>query len=206
MPSTRGDRTSRGADAPRPRPRRRAANFAPARRLVSEGTRLRLPWAQRVPWLDDNPDRVLELLELLKDDASSMVRRSVANNLNDLARVRPELVMRTAGAWLQDASPERGALVEHALRGAVKRGNKGALRLLGYGVSPSVKLEAVTFTPRRVRIGGRVEMTFSLKSTSARRQELLVDVAVHFVKVRGVGAKVFKLGRAIRAGSFDVVP
>src|SRR5687768_15009102 len=57
---------------------------AHVRRLASEGTRLRLPWAARVPWLDQHPERVLELLELLKDDSSTMVRRSVANNLNDL--------------------------------------------------------------------------------------------------------------------------
>jgi hypothetical protein len=57
-------------------------------------------------------------------------------------------------------------------------------------------VETVVFTPRRVRIGGRMAMTLGLKSTSTRPQHLLVDVAVHFVKARGVGApKVFKLGR-----------
>ncbi len=106
---------------------------AHVRRLVSEGTRLRLPWAMRVQWLDANPERVLELLELLKDDPSTMVRRSVANNLNDLGKVHPALLARTCEAWLQNASTERRALVEHALRSAVKRGNADALRLLGYG-------------------------------------------------------------------------
>jgi hypothetical protein len=150
----------------------------------------------RVSWLDQNPERVLALLELLKDDASTMVRRSVANNLNDLGKVRPDLLIRTARAWLEDASPERRTLIEHALRGAVKRGETDALRLLGYGQAPRVSVEAVAFTPRRVRIGGRVTMKFGLKSTSARQQHLLVDVAVHFVKARGAGApKVFKLGR-----------
>ena len=166
------------------------------RRLVSEGTRLRLPWAMRVAWLDQHPERVLELLELLKDDRSTMVRRSVANNLNDLGKVRPDLLIRTAGAWLEDASPERRLLIEHALRSAVKRGDPGALRLLGYGQTPRVSLEDVVFSPRRVRIGGRVTMTCRLTSTSARQQQLLVDVAVHFVKARGAGRpKVFKLGR-----------
>jgi hypothetical protein len=120
----------------------------------------------------------------------------VANNLNDLGKVRPDLLIRTARAWLEDASPERRTLIEHALRGAVKRGETDALRLLGYGQAPRVSVEAVAFTPRRVRIGGRVTMKFGLKSTSARQQHLLVDVAVHFVKARGAGApKVFKLGR-----------
>jgi 3-methyladenine DNA glycosylase AlkC len=166
------------------------------RRLVSEGTRLRLPWAQRVAWLDQHPDRVISLLELLRDDPSTMVRRSVANNLNDLGKVRPDLLIRTAGAWLERASPERRLLVEHALRSAVKRGHKDALTLLGYGHTPRVSIEGVGFTPKRVRIGGRVAMTFGLKSTSPRQQQLLIDVAVHFVKARGVSApKVFKLGR-----------
>ncbi|HTV01363.1 MAG TPA: hypothetical protein VMF13_12520 [Luteitalea sp.] len=169
---------------------------AHVRRLVSEGTRLRLPWARRVTWLEQHPERVLGLLELLKDDTSSMVRRSVANNLNDLGRVRPDLLISTAGAWLDDATPERRSLVEHALRSAVKRGDADALGLLGYGQRPRVTLEAVSFTPRRVRIGERVTMTFGLQSTTMRAQALLVDVAVHFVKARGVGPpKVFKLGR-----------
>jgi 3-methyladenine DNA glycosylase AlkC len=114
----------------------------------------------RVGWLEQNPERVLALLELLKDDASTMVRRSVANNLNDLGKVRPDLLIRTASAWLEHASPERRALIEHALRGIVKRGDVAALRLLGYGQTPQVSVDAVTFRPRRVRIGGRVAMTF----------------------------------------------
>jgi 3-methyladenine DNA glycosylase AlkC len=171
---------------------------AHVRRLVSEGTRLRLPWASRVPWLDANPKRVLALLELLKDDGSTMVRRSVANNLNDLGKVHPDLLHRTAAAWLQDASPERRSLVEHALRSAVKRGDPDALGLLGYGSKPAISLERVVFEPSRVLIGRRVSMQFTLRSTSRRPQDLLVDVAVHFVKARGVTtAKVFKVARVV---------
>jgi 3-methyladenine DNA glycosylase AlkC len=176
---------------------------------VSEGTRLRLPWAPRVAWLDANPERVLALLELLKDDPSTMVRRSVANSLNDLGKVRPDLLNRTAAAWLKGdgngngvagagavASAERRALIEHALRGAVKRGDAAALRLLGFGKKASVTLEHVVFKPRRVTIGGGVTMTFTLRSTARATQDLLIDVAVHFVKARGVTApKVFKLKR-----------
>ena len=169
---------------------------AHVRRLVSEGTRLRLPWASRVPWLDAHPERVLALLELLKDDPSTMVRRSVANSLNDLGKVHPDLLVRTAGAWLKNGSASRRALVEHALRSAVKRGDRNALRLLGYGSKPSVTIEEATFTPRRVAIGGQVTMRFVVRSTSTRSQGLLIDVAVHFVKARGTAApKVFKVTR-----------
>jgi 3-methyladenine DNA glycosylase AlkC len=173
---------------------------AHVRRLVSECTRLRLPWAARVPWLDANPERVLELLERLKDDASTMVRRSVANNLNDLGKVRPELLTRTCAAWLQGATKERRALVEHALRSAVKRGEPDALRLLGYGSKACVRVEAVRFHPPRIAIGGRVVLTFALRSVSPAPQDLLVDVAVHFVKANGTARpRVFKLKRVILA-------
>jgi 3-methyladenine DNA glycosylase AlkC len=165
------------------------------RRLVSEGTRLRLPWAPRVAWLDAHPERVLALLERLRDDPSPMVRRSVANNLNDLGKVHPDLLVRTCRRWLRSAMPERRALVEHALRSAVKRGEAGALGLLGYGEPPAVRLEAVSFDPPRVAIGGKVAMRFRLRSRARATQELLVDVAVHFVKARGTAPKVFKVAR-----------
>ena len=169
---------------------------AHVRRLVSEGTRLRLPWARRVAWLDANPERVLELLELLKDDPSTFVRRSVANNLNDLGKVHPQQLVRTCAAWLDSESAARRALVEHALRSAVKRRDVNALRLLGYGKKPSVAIEKVRFEPSRVVIGGRVSMTFVVRSRSRTSQSLLVDVAVHFVKADGRAVpKVFKLKR-----------
>lgn len=166
------------------------------RRLVSEGTRLRLPWAMRVRWLDQNPERVLELLELLKDDPTTVVRRSVANNLNDLGKVHPALLVRTCAEWSRGASAERRALIEHALRSAVKRGEPGALALLGFGAEPKVALEDVRFEPARVRIGGAVTIAFCLRSTARASQQLLVDLAVHFVKANGSRSpKVFKLER-----------
>jgi 3-methyladenine DNA glycosylase AlkC len=168
------------------------------RRLVSEGTRLRLPWAPRVSWLDRHPERVLDLLEMLKDDAASVVRRSVANNLNDLGKVHPSLLMQTCESWLEDASPQRRELVAHALRSAVKRGDPGALRLLGYGRKASVAVEDVRMTPRRVAIGRRIEIQFTLRGTSRQAQDVLVDLAVHFVKQSGrVTRKVFKVKRAV---------
>jgi 3-methyladenine DNA glycosylase AlkC len=169
---------------------------AHVRRLVSEGTRMRLPWAGRVPWLEANPERVLELLERLKDDPATLVRRSVANNLNDLGKVRADLLFRTCASWLKGASPERRALVEHALRSAVKQGQSRALRLLGFGGKAAVAVENVAFHPPRVPIGRKVAMRFTLRSTSRLPQMLLVDLAVHFIKASGRAApKVFKIGR-----------
>ncbi len=166
------------------------------RRLVSEGTRLRLPWAPRVAWLDANPDKVIALLEILKDDPASLVRRSVANNLNDLGKVHPDLLVATAIAWLKDASAERRAMVEHALRSAVKRGEGKALDLLGYGKPPRLTIEAAPFDPPEVRIGGKVVIAFAVRSNARQIQEVLVDLGVHFVKAGGkTSRKVFKLKR-----------
>lgn len=175
------------------------------RRLPSEGTRLRLPWAMRVSWLDEHPERVVELLERLKDDPATLVRRSVANNLNDLGKVHPPILVETCRAWLEGATPDRRALVEHALRSAVKRGDPAALRLLGYGEKAAVDITAVTFAPKRVAIGGSVRIGFVLKTRSRSMQELLVDLGVHFVKANGRTArKVFKLARVALAPRGEV--
>ena len=63
------------------------------RRLVSEGSRPRLPWAPRLRAFQSDPQPVIELLELLKDDPEEYVRRSVANNLNDISKDHPDLVV-----------------------------------------------------------------------------------------------------------------
>ena len=167
------------------------------RRLVSEGTRFRLPWGTRVKWLDAHPERVLALLEVLKDDPATVVRRSVANSLNDLGKLQPALLTRTAAAWLDDATPERRALIEHALRSAVKRGEADALRLLGFGKRASVAIDGVAFTPARVAIGGKVKVDFVVRSTARAPQDVLVDLVVHFARPSGrASRKVFKLKRA----------
>ncbi len=167
------------------------------RRLVSEGTRPRLPWAPRVRWLGEQPERVLPLLEALRDDPASLVRRSVANHLNDLAKSDPERVVSLARRWLRGASAERRALVEHALRSLVKRGHAGALDALGFGARARVVVEG-SFAPRRVRVGGavRVKVTVHAERSARAPQSLVVDLVVHFVKARGATSpKVFKLKR-----------
>ncbi|HUQ01931.1 MAG TPA: DNA alkylation repair protein [Kofleriaceae bacterium] len=171
---------------------------AHVRRLVSEGTRPRLPWAPRLRAFQEDPAPVLALLELLKDDTERYVQRSVANNLNDIARDHPALAVATCERWLADAPPGasgRRWIVGHALRSLVKAGDARALGLLGFGGKPKVVIENVALLPRpRVRIGGELRLSFEMVSTSAKAQELAVDFAVHFVKKNGARRpKVFKL-------------
>lgn len=164
------------------------------RRLVSEGTRPRLPWAPRLREFQKDPRPVLALLELLKDDPSLYVRRSVANNLNDIGKDHPALLVETARRWMNDATDERRWLVRHALRSAVKRAEPEALEVMGFGEEAEVSVGEALITPRRVLMGGSAELTFEVTNTGSRRQRILVDFRVHFMKANGkTSPKVFKL-------------
>lgn len=99
------------------------------RRLCSEGTRPRLPWATRIPAFVANPDPVFPILEALKDDKDLYVRRSVANHLGDIAKDHPELVFEICERWLIESSNEVKWLIRHALRHPAKKGNNAALQL-----------------------------------------------------------------------------
>lgn len=164
------------------------------RRLVSEGTRPRLPWTPRLRRFQMDPRPVVELLELLKDDPSLYVRRSVANNLNDIGKDNPEVLVEVCRRWLVDATTERRWLVRHALRSAVKRGERGALELLGYADPAAVELSNVEITPSRASVGDAVRISFTVRNVDRRPVELNVDLVVNFVKATGrTSPKVFKL-------------
>jgi hypothetical protein len=137
---------------------------------------------------------VIALLELLKDDPGLYVRRSVANNLNDIGKDHPDLAVEVCRRWLVGASAEREWIVRHALRSLVKRGHRGALKLLGVSATPSVAIGKIKLLPKTVEIGGRLRFSFEITSTGRKVQELLVDYAVHFMKANGkTRPKVFKL-------------
>lgn len=164
------------------------------RRLVSEGTRPRLPWAARLRAFQNDPRPVIALLELLKDDPERYVQRSVANNLNDIGKDHPDLAVEVCRRWSAGASPGREWIARHALRSLVKRAHRGALETLGAGGSPNIRIRGVRLVPARVRLGGQLRFSFELASTGKRVQTLLIDYAVHFVKASGATRpKVFKL-------------
>lgn len=99
------------------------------RRLCSEGTRPRLPWAIRIPSLVKDPTPALPILEALKDDVDLYVRRSVANHIGDIAKDHPDLAFEICERWAKGASPERKWMIRHAVRHPAKKGVKAALRL-----------------------------------------------------------------------------
>jgi 3-methyladenine DNA glycosylase AlkC len=169
------------------------------RRLVSEGTRPRLPWAGRLYEFIEDPSPTLALLEKLKDDPSEYVRRSVSNHLNDIAKDHPQVVIKTCRRWWQNGSPERRWIVQRALRTLVKDGNPDALAVLGYG-PPQVTLADFNVAPDPLRLGEKLSLAFTLRSTAATRQNLVIDFVIHFVKANGqTSGKVFKLETAVLA-------
>ncbi|MEM1334754.1 MAG: DNA alkylation repair protein [Actinomycetota bacterium] len=163
------------------------------RRLVSEGTRTRLPWAPRLHEFVTDPSPVLPLLEALHDDESEYVRRSVANNLNDIAKDHPSLVVETCRRWWPDADADGRRMIRHALRTLVKAGDLDALDVLGFGPSSPARVVGGRVEPTSARIGGTVRVHVEVENPSTDRANALVDVRVHFVKANGsTSPKVFK--------------
>jgi 3-methyladenine DNA glycosylase AlkC len=170
------------------------------RRLVSEGTRPRLPWGQRLPMFVQDPAPVLELLDHLKDDPAEYVRRSVANNLNDIAKDHPATVIKVCRAWKKGASNERKWIIRHGLRTLVKQGDPSALKVLGYTTDPQVKAR-LRLSAKSVKIGGELVIEVTLSSKTRRSQKLVVDYVVHHQRASGKSTpKVFKLR------TFDLAP
>ena len=165
---------------------------AHVRRLVSEGSRPRLPWGLQLRGLIADPSPTLPLLRALQDDPSDYVRRSVANHLNDIAKDHPDLVARWVGEHRAGAGAERTALLRHASRTLIKAGDAAVLKAWGLGAA--FKGEALlSLSPQSVTLGGVLTLTLTLRSTARKAQGLVVDYAVHHVKAHGgTRAKVFK--------------
>lgn len=164
------------------------------RRLVSEGTRPRLPWGIRLKQFQADPSPALPLLEALKDDPSDYVRRSVANHLNDISKDHPDIAVAVCARWRDGSGEHRQWIVRQALRGLVKQGDARVFPLLGYSDTAAVELRGFTLSPTRIRLGDSIDIAFELVSTSDEPQKLIVDYAVHHRKANGSQQpKVFKL-------------
>jgi 3-methyladenine DNA glycosylase AlkC len=164
------------------------------RRLASEGCRPRLPWGMSLPMLKDDPTPILPILDRLKDDESESVRRSVANNLNDIAKDNPEVVIEVLRGWQGDESAEMQWITRHALRTLVKAGHPDALDLLGFPANPAIAVRNVAVDPETVAIGEVLTFSFEVESLADEPVNLVIDYVVHFMKANGSHApKVWKL-------------
>lgn len=162
------------------------------RRLVSEGTRPLLPWSPR---LNIETTRGLPLLDKLHADRTRYVTRSVANHLNDIAKSEPQSVIETLKRWREGKSQDPNELqwmTKHSLRTLIKQGDKRALALLGFRANPKIEIDCFGLENDRIKPGQTVE--FSFRVMALRKEALLIDYVIDFVKANGKRSpKVHKL-------------
>ncbi|WP_254705527.1 DNA alkylation repair protein [Streptomyces vilmorinianum] len=164
------------------------------RRLASETTRPRLPWAPRLPALVADPTPALPVLDALYRDPSEYVRRSVANHLNDISRDHPDTAVATAARWLTDPAPTTRATVRHGLRTLVKAGDPQALALLGHDPDATLHVTGPEVRTPEVRVGGELAFRYQVTNTGSRAASLAIDYVIHHRKADGpLSPKVFKL-------------
>jgi len=171
------------------------------RRLASEGCRPRLPWGMALPAFKKDPSPILPILEKLKNDESESVRKSVANNLNDISKDHPELVLDICERW-HGQTKNTDWIVKHACRGLLKAGNKRALLLFGFADPRHLGVEDLTLDldKETLFIGEELRFTFQLTVDTDQPCKARLEFAVHYVKPSGRSSrKVFQ----IREASFD---
>ncbi len=176
------------------------------RRLASEGSRPRLPWAMAVPSLKKNPMPILPILEALKSDASETVRRSVANNLNDIAKDFPDLVVETTEKW-RGLSPEVDWVIRHGSRTLLKRANTDALQNFGFQSITPIEIQNFELNKTTLSIGDSLSFTFSAKNTSntdgtsrnnREGAKIRLEFGVDYVKANGkTTRKIFQISERL---------
>ena len=163
------------------------------RRLSTEGCRPRLPWAMAIPSLKKNPTSIISILQKLKNDTSESVRRSVANNLNDISKDNPDTVIKLVKKW-KGKTTETDWLIKHACRTLLKQGNTDVLQLFGFGAIDKIKIDNFKILTPKVKIGTFLEFTFSLKNTSNLASKIRLEYGLYYQKANGtLSKKVFKI-------------
>ncbi|WP_204078105.1 DNA alkylation repair protein [Planotetraspora phitsanulokensis] len=159
------------------------------RRLASEGSRPRLPWGSRVRWLM-SPGPTLPILDLLRDDPSEYVRRSVANHVNDLAKDHPEVAVGLLGRWRTEGGSHVERVVRHAVRGLIRAGHPEALSLMG-AVPGSGAVESLALDGPEVAVGGRLPFTVTVRADAPG------PVVLKYAVRRDGSRRVFHLGERV---------
>ncbi|MCD0488593.1 DNA alkylation repair protein [Pedobacter sp. MC2016-14] len=166
------------------------------RRLASEGSRPRLPWAMAIPFLKKDPSSLLPLLENLKNDSSEYVRRSVANNLNDITKDHPDVVIGLALQWA-GGSKETDAIIKHGLRSLLKQGHTAVLKHYGLE-SALLNVEDFKIHTPVVKIGAPVDFSFKVLNNNASPHVVRLEYGIYYMKSKGHHArKVFKISEKL---------
>jgi 3-methyladenine DNA glycosylase AlkC len=166
---------------------------ASVRRLASEGCRPRLPWAPALPRFKKDPTEILPILESLKADKSEYVRRSVANNLNDIAKDHPHLVLQIARKWM-GKNPNTNWIVKHACRTLLKKGNTKVLGLHGFDSASRAKVAALNLSRRKLKVGEDLFFDFTLENLEKKSCNFRIEYAIDYVSSTGkTSTKIFKI-------------
>lgn len=152
------------------------------RRLASEGCRPSLPWGQALPNFKRDPSPVLNILEQLKADPSLYVRKSVANNLNDISKTHPDLVAKIAVDWY-GKNRHTDWIVKHGCRTLLKKGSRDVLDIFGFSDADSVEVHAFSLTPSSVPIGADITFSFQIQAQNAAKVRL--EYGIDYVKANG---------------------
>ncbi|AUP81393.1 DNA alkylation repair protein [Flavivirga eckloniae] len=164
------------------------------RRLATEGCRPRLPWAMGIPSLKQNPAPIIPILETLKNDPSEYVRRSVANNLNDISKDHPNTVISLVKKW-QGKSKETDWVIKHASRTLLKQGNPEIMPLFGFGSIDKIKVTDFKILTPKVKIGTFLEFSLNLVNTSSKPSKIRLEYGLYYKKANGtLSRKVFSIG------------
>ena len=173
------------------------------RRLASEGSRPRLPWAMGIPFLKNDPGSILPILENLKCDSSEYVRRSVANSLNDIAKDHPNIVLDFAKSW-SGLSIETDAIIKHGCRTLLKQGHPEILKYYGLSDEGILLKDFKILTPE-VSIGESMAFSFSIKNENSMAQKIRLEYAIYYKKQNGQNTKkVFKISERIYPAGAEV--
>ena len=163
------------------------------RRLASEGSRPRLPWGMALVFLKKDPSPTLPILEALKNDSCEIVRRSVANHLNDISKDHPDVLLSLASQW-KGQSKEVDAILKHACRTLLKAGNIKALKVFGLAPDTSIELSAFKLLTPMVMQGQSLEFSFAIHNTSTKRKVVRLEYAMYYLRANGTHSKkVFKI-------------
>ena len=158
------------------------------RRLASEGCRPRLPWGVSLPMFKHDPTLVIAVLERLKADPSLYVRKSVANNLNDIAKDHPSVVLEAARRW-KGVCSHTDWIIRQGCRTLIRKADPEILELFGYAIpndgSPLVTCASLSVLPSRLSIGESCELKYELCIRDGDPLHIRIEYGIDFVKSRG---------------------
>lgn len=167
------------------------------RRLSSEGCRPRLPWAMALPEFKKDPSIILPILENLKTDSSLFVRKSVANNLNDISKDHPHIVLAIAKRW-KGLSKETDWILKHGSRTLLKNGSREALTFHGFNSELKSVIKKLNIVSKKVKIGASTSFSFEIASGEKKPSMFRLEYAIHFITSSGkVSRKVFQIAEKV---------